>query len=106
MIITGRTLLVDILISCRNIYVKWLWILLYGDLLFFCKHDFRSTTVAPESSKGFAAAAFNGTCQRRVLRPSDGEKDEGLALMALLQIAVMQNLSDFGLNSILVLGNG
>ena len=57
--------------------------LLCVDLLFFCKCDFRSLAVAPESGDGPAAAAFYGTSQGRVSRPSDGEKDEGLAGVAL-----------------------
>ena len=76
-----------------------------GDFVFFYKVNFRSVAVAPESGDSLAAAAFYGTCQRGIFRSADGEKDEDLAGMALLQIAVLQNLADFGLNSDLVLGN-
>ncbi len=79
--------------------------LLCGDLLFFCKSNFRGPAVAPESSDSPAAAAFYGTCQSRIFRSADGKENEGLAGVALLQITVLQNLADFGLNSVLVLGN-
>jgi hypothetical protein len=85
--------------------MKRLRMLLSWDLLFVYKVDFRGPAVAPESSDGPPATAFYGTGQGGVLRSADGEKDEDLAGMALLQVAVPENLADFGLNSVLVLGN-